>query len=982
MRDMNKLIFNPIISTYKFFGTKVNDEGEVVVKLPWRGFKLNRCTLYEYLRYTDTLDPLNKKGYDGGFFTYQGSVVGRYNSDEKYPCEENKGMKSNLAFVDIDELTNEEVDEVVNQETFDKLCSILPNLVAIQKSTSYYIGGNHGSGFHCYLITKDTPTIEFKEELTYATASLQLALKKVVGKEYKVDESVLNDLYKRSFTHYGEWLYNPNAYPFIYGDISKKEIKRLFPEYFIKENKSTTNTINEIKLSSINININDTYSTNANIVKRVYNYHFRWLYIQALKHVKNDFDWVFKTLSLFMEQKHSKGRSFSDNEWYDEVKRHFNGKTPYESAINSCLQQFEDWGIIDTSIRIEDEENVLHQGEYLTKYEDKILDFISKHKRCTIVAPTGSGKTTLINGYTEDVKHDEVFSQKRSIEGIASRLNAVVCVPYNSGNHLYCNLYEVSTTKGNSNIPIPSDRAVTLVLDQALKHIKEFEDRQIIIDESHILFSDREFRDRLAKLLDALMEDKYRICCVSATPSGETYKLGCDKNVLSFKRERRRIDVEEVFTNNVDFTLLSYAKSRYYDRIVVFSDQYSKKLYENLLSVYGTVNLAYIKSNFKDSPDFKNLRENEMLDKKVTICTRLAYNGLNFKNKNEKILVLVTYRENENLPCEVIQCIGRFRECGIKVKIIIDKESRHKEDLSERLARAQFYDMYWDKNESIKSLFSINFSRDLLEQDKYNTEKELGDYTKVNSTIDRLNEDLVELGYINLTKKESNVVDESGKEIKAQMVLKLKKVVDAMFYSDLVNCCIRYDMLGEGDMSKVYYNELYETWCRLRRYKGVDIKLIDELKKKSKKDKLLFTILKEIEDIIDVVNVSEERWNEFLIQRDANREYARSILKRVDYNKYVRRDREIVGYRNKYYGSITNLENANDIIESALSLFLGDVESNMVERIESSRAGGQKGKVVLYNGVRYESIRELADAISKPESTIYNWIKKDKVQYV
>ena len=56
-------------------------------------------------------------------------------------------------------------------------------------------------------------------------------------------------------------------------------------------------------------------------------------------------------------------------------------------------------------------------------------------------------------------------------------------------------------------------------------------------------------------------------------------------------------------------------------------------------------------------------------------------------------------------------------------------------------------------------------------------------------------------------------------------------------------------------------------------------------------------------------------------------------------------------------------------------------------RVEAGKKGGKKSKKnrarrVRYKGREYESIRELANAISKPESTIYNWLKKSKVQYL
>ena len=59
-----------------------------------------------------------------------------------------------------------------------------------------------------------------------------------------------------------------------------------------------------------------------------------------------------------------------------------------------------------------------------------------------------------------------------------------------------------------------------------------------------------------------------------------------------------------------------------------------------------------------------------------------------------------------------------------------------------------------------------------------------------------------------------------------------------------------------------------------------------------------------------------------------------------------------------------------------------EIDSSIEALFEGNSRGGSKGRRVEYEGKQYETIRELADAISKPESTIYNWIKKGKARYI
>lgn len=993
---------NPKVSYYPHIG--VDKEGNTI--LPSRGHKLQIKSLQEILEQSLTLDPNKTKGFDGGIFFYQSNKLGKFDpSDSKgIFVEENKDVMWNCGFIDIDGLTKEEVDSIYDK--FEDFIAGLPNLIAVQKSSSYYVGGDHGKGLHFFFVIPESCEDEFLDKVSFVNAAFLFVYEHLFGKKIKID-SISRNAYHRAFIHYGEYKWNDNAYCVEYTDDNKRKLMKDYPEFFKK--KSSSNNIIYVPDTSV------TLIPNAKTTKSIYTHQQRWIFVETLRRIKDDFDFILNTLDTFCERKHSSNGA-PHKTWEAEIRKIYDNRKPiYDGAYYNAIEELEEKGVLKVMSK---SGNSLKENEFMYDRKDEIIEFIKKNPSSCIVAPTGSGKTTLINGFVRRENVGTILGSEVLHKGIAEELNAVVIVPYNATNQLYDNLYEVSTRKNNNKEEIPSDRACTLVIDQAISHWDEIKNRQIIIDESHVLFADRSFRDKAAALLQKMKDEKdnIRVCCVSATPLGEVDILGCVK--LTYKKVRKMIKLEIINTNNIDYTLLNYAKvalkGRYYNKVVIFSDRFSRKLFENLIPIYGLENIAYMRSNLKDSEDFKNIVDTEMVDKKVTIATRVAYNGLNFKNDKDKVLVLTTFTPNETLPSEIIQSIGRFRNCKVNVKCVIDKE-KNNESVSARAKRAKFYDTEFN-DEGVKKAFGSNYSSELLDEDRKNILEEIEAYNATHSTRENLIEELKRTGYITISEKtneiEPMIVEKKlkdgkivKKEVDPRLGLCLKRAINVKFYDDyfIKETGADVSFCGEDGMGCIYYTGLVHRWNNLCLTPGVDKDLVMNLKKAARKDVLVDTIFGSIEDIIDVMSISDEEWDKFMNSRDSHRLAAEKILNKSRYDDYVRRENKIISIRKTYQGKF---ETPEDQIKNALDQFEIDSLFKRSEQIEKrkekfnsipeekkkegrskgGKKGGKKGgettrekmgkKVMDETGCIYDSKNQLCclKGISKP--TCNDRIKK------
>ena len=97
-----------------------------------------------------------------------------------------------------------------------------------------------------------------------------------------------------------------------------------------------------------------------------------------------------------------------------------------------------------------------------------------------------------------------------------------------------------------------------------------------------------------------------------------------------------------------------------------------------------------IHSKFWNQPENNatEVLDNEMLDRNLTICTRIAYAGINFKNEKEKIIVIIEVNSNTD-TAYIIQALGRIREAVVEAYVVFDERVHEDMSAKERLMAAK-----------------------------------------------------------------------------------------------------------------------------------------------------------------------------------------------------------------------------------------------------------------------------------------------------
>ena len=911
---------------------------------PKRGTYLKTVSIEDLLSYSNTLSPKSPKHTDGSFFVYQSNRSGRYDPNSNIPVEENKTLKSNIGVIDIDDLSYEEVDNIYNN--FNILSEKLPNLIAVQKSSGYYVSSNHRSGIHIFVAL---PLCNTEEDWNYeygvAAAAFLFGYEKLFGETLKIDES-LKSVWHQVFIHYGDYQIN-NYYAPI--KIKAEQVAFLKKNYSCCFKKEIT--IFSDPESSRNWHINNTWAGD-----RVRLGHTqRWQVTRAIRSLGYTFDAGFELFNKLVLNYHKEGTKYSDAEWLSEFKANWEARTSYNTI---GLEFLRSRGVI-SECSLPSGGCVLGEGQYCLDKIEEIIKYSENKSRFCIVAPTGTGKTTLINGLGDPDYKDGLFSGTYT-EGLASRLNAIVLNPYNINNNLYNNLYEVSTVKGNTKEEIPSGKPVTLVYDQAARLWNQISDRWIIIDESHILFSDCGFRPALYKLIKLIQgTPRAKVITVTATPSGEIDLLGI-KDYFTIVKPKQIINTTVVnCEKNCSTELWKQISIGYkrYDKVFVATDCWNKSTYGRAIASWGEQEVALIRASEKGSTDFEALRAEERLTKKVTIATRLAYNGLNFNNSG-RILVISVFFPGITDIAAVLQTVGRLRKANTDLVVIVGKKDALSAEERRQLAEAIRDN--WTHCELSDSEVEI------LEDDIFAAQALIEEYEKENSTVDNLKNTLLKAGYFRVS--ETTDDQESG------IADPIKRKVSDLFVENLESDTVEY-RVGDRYEDKLY-NQLYLKYTEARKNtRKEEILKIYNLKKE-RGGVLLWTVLAELLAAEKVLSLSDTEWEEYktgykktedrIKQIGAKSEALDKILKalKARYSKAAR-------IRKTYYSETASAEK---IYDTFLDDYIkGEATTGLnikVKKVEGGKIGGKIGgkksspkKGIIDNtGKEYTSIETICKA--------------------
>ena len=974
------------------------------------GTKLFESTLDNLLEYCYKMPKNKEKHKDGSMFAYIKDTLGAPKYDERTKENFHNG---GVVLLDLDYLPKD-ITELL-YDNFDFLCKKIPFLYAVQYSSSYYLKPNEKTGLHLFGRSVELDDDEYGRLVGLGYAWLAYVVKNkwgidlttcgVKGHETKVlDKSA--KLSQRFYLYHSEYKKNQFALPANPDNFDKDIVdllKKEYPDYI------NTKRVRPISIDSGEYTVKQSDNPN----KKCYEYNEHWKMIDVLYMCGfKDEDIVNIMLDTYDDiNKDGKGY-WSQRHGGMPLKAHFEQMVRTAHAVHELsgsefrrgVQLLESVGVYVTNGDIH-----IPEGKRIYHFRKEIMEFIEKHKRTLIEAGTGTGKTTLING-----------SKQWGVDSMAKDLNAVVVVPYLASRAPYDSLEVVSSEEGND---VPKDRPCVMVIDQAFRHWNEIKDRVIIIDESHQLFLDRSFRKRCVLLMTMLKEWDGRLICFTATPTGEIDLLGLSK--LKFTQNRSHVTVTVQNTDSVEWSILLTIKSALdhnrYDRVVLFDNRGAKKIYEWLfVNGYGS-RISYLRSETKDLDDFHEVCDNHTLTKDLTICTNVAYNGINFNNKGEKILVVGRIRNGETTPAQLIQCIGRVRYSKVIVKLFYDPD-KGDDSVEKHRDKALKYDTVIRDLNLDPDLFVGLYNTELLDKDFAEAWISVDNYCRsftdfglipcksgdimelLNGTqrIEKLLDGLTKFDYIDVVKNEkywSHMVetehtDKDGKTEKRKTILplnlKVKMRESAEFWEMLENegeNVLNYEFSSDYVIN--YKEEFQQKLKKVLKYNGVTVKTVLDMRDESKNGILVETILNRIDEICRVCSVTDKDWTAFTM---SVHQICDSLDNQDDKRKFINKFNEMKRIRNDKQRYIYK-QDETITFDLVFKELLDEMETNKEKSIKKMSDGGRKGgkktkpikfktpaylppKLKPYGGKKFKSCSEAAAEIGCTDDTITNYLKK------
>ena len=626
----------------------------------------------------------------------------------------------------------------------------------------------------------------------------------------------------------------------------------------------------------------------------------------------------------------------------------------------------------------------LAEDEFLSDKYNEIIEIVDKYNRVEIVAGTGTGKTSIINGIGCDL-----FGYTRgTYRSLAYKYNAVVIVPYNTTNKLYNNCVEIGSQTDNK---LTDDKPMVMVFDQAVKHWHFIKNRNIIIDEAHTLFTERNFRDKAIDLLNLLNNDHHgKIISFTATPTGEVEALNL--KCIDVYKPKNKIRVAFEYNINIGGSIIElcdyFLNVHHYDRVVIMDDSNAERVYQNLLfyNKYTENEIAYIRANTKGSDDFNSLIQDEILTKPITICTRVAYNGLNFKNEDERIVVICSFRPMSNIAADYVQILGRFRNCKDVLGIIVHNKTKNDE-----------YITFNEKNEDnkiIKEALSGCQYNDIM---TYNYRCDDDDYVNAMNDVEKyylehsmnmqqVINDLHNYKYLYISRHQLNLTS-------MRYDYPFANEENSMFKEWINNT---EDWLEKLNVEKFegckYLSKPVNRLIFVRNTYKCD--KIEEYVMKNMKTRHLDGVVDELMLILEIATMTDEEFDKRALLLDQLRYKFIGMGNKKMVAKLNANEQKRNTYRKLWKGvELKTLDNMFKNIIEQYDIFYDGVVEN---RAEAGKTGGKSGvkkcvilkampaktlsKYGLNVGDEYESGDELADKTGVKKCTITTWRKKKWIE--
>lgn len=307
----------------------------------------------------------------------------------------------------------------------------------------------------------------------------------------------------------------------------------------------------------------------------------------------------------------------------------------------------------------------LYEGEYLNKYLFEIIDFIKANRCCTLLAPTGSGKTTLVNDLVYHWKNG-VFGANATIK----KCNCLILVPNkNQAQAKYPNTTEAVSGYFYSNT-LDLKECYSMTYDQFSicervwrEYVENNEEVTIYVDEQHVL-QQADYRERAIKVRDILNAfiadyDNVKIVYISATPTVEALMLP------TFKVTRDTCPIIIFWHNTANCGLMEYISK---GKINMIHTNCADSVYNLCVNRYREpVGLWHNKN--REQFDY-DTTVSKYLDKKIYVTTSLGDQAIDILNEDYFNVIIDAQSKSGE---DIIQAIGRARKAKqITVHVILD----------------------------------------------------------------------------------------------------------------------------------------------------------------------------------------------------------------------------------------------------------------------------------------------------------------------
>lgn len=885
------------------------------------------------------------KGRHGQIFPYLNNVLGK----EYWP--DNKIYNGNVSFFDLDYITKDCADCIYNN--FEKICEIFPSVLAIQYSSSYFINPEKKCGLHIYIGTRELDNYEFYNENRLIYMTLLQSIYKVTGYDLslkQINDNVIVDnhnmeMYQRINLYYSSYKWNDNCENFDERTISSL-LERLEAKWGGLFEKKTKNIIRYSNVEDYEgyeaKNINEKIKVDRHLV--------------VGKYSGNDLRWRISSIANNLFKENAK-------EWCDTNFFYENNRSIWTNVDKGVNHLVLNW-LINKGLISNNLENVIDRSykedgievkEWLSEHKQLIVDTIKENKVTTIVGTPGIGKTTLV-------------------KEIANEMNAIVLTPFNVMRKLYeCAGISIVDKSNRYEYDFEKNAAV-LVYDQLPKIRQCIDEKTIFVDESHILFKDREYRKQLDVVLEILKGHNGKIVIISATPLNETKLLNSNIE-LKFWKRRAITNLFWRTVNNLnemkflaEKIVFQNINDERYTNICLFGNRSPRMIYDNLTVMFGReihnkVNIFH--RDYENNGDIERVINTEILDKKINLGTSLVYNGLNFKNEGANILVVIEYEEGQSGWWDIIQACTRVRNSKVVVYVIASKMKEDEVTLDEKIQDAKMLNMIGVS----KSL--IGYNNNYVENE--NVVRELNEFRTNECSIENGLNTLKNYKWLNI-----NVLDETDIKCNTKRNL-LRSKIDNIIKKELNNI-----KLTENDKETIkdgieYYeatkNEIELTCMNF----GINIDDIIRLNNSeiidSNNNNKTVSLLTTIDHIrYNVISSVDEieYWNVLKNQ------VAKAVDGNIVFTIRMKQIDKVIETWNKWHNKYFNfIELSNTNGYGNVSGMINDmIEENNIKNEEKRNKrseAGKKGKKKIKDiqtGIIYESCDECAKAIGKSNAYI------------